>query len=88
MHMQVAVWDTYVTKMDGAVMHFDIIAPKQIKEHEIYGFGMEYLKAKGFEGLSLTAKECQFCHIETVNPQWEEEINSKGFFIYEMENCA
>ena len=33
--MQVAVWDTYVTKKDGSVMHFDIIAPDHIKEEEI-----------------------------------------------------
>ena len=30
--MKVAVWDTYVTKKDGAVMHFDILAPEDIKD--------------------------------------------------------
>jgi len=28
--MKVAVWDTYVTKKDGSVMHFDIIVPEEI----------------------------------------------------------
>ena len=33
--MQVAVWDTYVTKKDGSVMHFDIVAPYAIKDEVI-----------------------------------------------------
>ena len=86
--MKVAVWDTYVTKKDGSIMHFDIIAPEEIKDTTvIYGYGREYLKTKGQEGQPLTSKECRFCHIETVRPQWEAEIKQKGYFIIEMENC-
>lgn len=86
--MKVAVWDTYVTKKDGSVMHFDIIAPEEIKDTTIiYGYGREYLKTKGQEGQPLTSKECRFCHIETVRTQWEAEIKQKGYFIIEMENC-
>ena len=45
--MQVAVWDTYVTKKDGVVMHFDIIAPNHIKDEKtIHTFGKEYLLSK------------------------------------------
>ncbi len=86
--MKVAVWDTYVTKKDGSVMHFDIIAPEGIKDTTtIYNYGKEYLKSKGQEGQPLTSKECKFCHIETLKPQWETEIKQKGYFIIEMENC-
>ncbi|HMY83632.1 MAG: DUF2024 family protein [Saprospiraceae bacterium] len=85
---KVAVWDTYVTKKDGNVMHFDIIAPQEIKDtNVIYHYGKEYLKTKGQEGQPLTSKECRFCHIETVRPKWEAEIRQKGYFIIEMENC-
>ncbi|MBL7727228.1 MAG: DUF2024 family protein, partial [Dinghuibacter sp.] len=35
----------------------------------------------------LTAKECTFCHVETVKPQWETAIKENGYYIYEMENC-
>ena len=46
--MQVAVWDTYVTKKDGTVMHFDIIAPSTMKDEiTIQEYGKEYLKSKG-----------------------------------------
>jgi hypothetical protein len=86
--MKVAVWDTYVTKKDGSIMHFDIIAPESVKDTAvIYGYGREYLKSKGQESQQLTAKECRLCHFETVRPQWEGAIREKGYYIYEMEGC-
>lgn len=86
--MKVAVWDTYVTRKDGSIMHFDIMVPSEIKDSKIiYRYGMEYLKEKGLEGLELTSKECKFCHVETVKPIGEQSIKEKGFYIYEMENC-
>lgn len=86
--MEVAVWDTYVTKKDGTVMHFDILVPFDVLDESIvYNYGKEYLKRKGQEGQPLTAKECSFCHIESVKPQWESEIKENGFYIIEMENC-
>lgn len=85
---KIAVWDTYVTKKDGTIMHFDILAPEEIKETTIiYGYGKEYLKTKGQEGQPLTARECSFCHIETLRPNWEADIKKQGYFIIEMENC-
>lgn len=86
--MKVAVWDTYVPKKDGKVMHFDIIVPAELKDiNVIFLYGKEYLKSKGQEGQPLTSKECRFCHIENVKPEWEEHIQKKGYFIFEMENC-
>ncbi|HNQ27733.1 MAG TPA: DUF2024 family protein [Aquaticitalea sp.] len=86
--MKVAVWDTYVTKKDGKIMHFDIIAPNEIKDATIiYGYGKDYLKTKGQDGQPLSSNECQFCHIETLRPEWEHEIAQNGYFIIEMENC-
>ncbi|AMO20995.1 DUF2024 family protein [Flavobacterium columnare] len=87
--MKVAVWDTYVTKKEGDVMHFDIIVPQEIVTNPaiIYNYGKEYLKTKGQEGQKLASEECKFCHIDSLEPQWEEEIHKKGYFIIEMENC-
>lgn len=86
--MKVAVWDTYVTKKDGSIMHFDIIAPAEIEDTAvIYGYGKEYMKTKAQEGQPLTSKECRLCHIETVMPQWEAVVRQEGYYIYEMENC-
>ncbi len=86
--MQVAIWDTYVTKKNGSVMHFHIIAPVEVRDTTIiYNYGKQYLKQKKQEGQPLTSKQCRFCHIETVKPAWENEIRQKGYYIYEMENC-
>lgn len=86
--MQVAVWDTYVTKKDGTIMHFDIIAPEGIEDAEtIYAYGRAYLKTKGEEGQPLSSEECTFCHIESLQPKHEEEIKRNGYYIVEMENC-
>jgi hypothetical protein len=86
--MKVAVWDTYVTKKDGAVMHFDILAPADIKdENTIHTFGKQYLQTKNQEAQPLTAKECRFCHIEKATPEMESGIRQKGYYIIEMQNC-
>ncbi|MGM5470018.1 DUF2024 family protein [Flavobacteriaceae bacterium LMO-SS05] len=86
--MKVAVWDTYVTKKDGSVMHFDIIAPEEVKDaSKIHLYGKDYLTTKNQDGQPLSSKECRFCHIETVKPHWEEAIKERGYFIIEMENC-
>ncbi|MCC7332041.1 MAG: DUF2024 family protein, partial [Flavobacteriales bacterium] len=50
-------------------------------------YGNEFLKSKGLEGLPITTEECKFCHTEHIKPHWEESILTKGYFIYEMENC-
>jgi hypothetical protein len=86
--MKVAVWDTYVTKKDNTIMHFDIIVPSNNKDTNIiFNYGTEYLKTKGLENLELSSKECVFCHIVILKPEWEDSIHKKGYFIYEMENC-
>ncbi len=85
---KVNVWDTYVTKKDGNIMHFDIIVPVKIMDTTtIYNYGKEYLKTKDQAEQPLTSKQCRLCHIETLRPEWEAEIAEKGYFIIEMEGC-
>lgn len=86
--MKIAVWDTYVPKKNGVTMHFDIIVPVETNDPEqIFNYGREYLKSKGEDGQPLTSNESQFCHIEALKPEWEEDIRQKGYAIVEMENC-
>jgi hypothetical protein len=85
---KVNVWDTYVTKKDGQVMHFDILAPVEVQDpKQIYAFGQHYLATKGQEGQPLAAEECRLCHVEQLQPAWEKDIEEKGFTIIEMEGC-
>ena len=77
-----------MTKKDGTIMHFDIIAPVEVMDTiTIYNYGKDYLKTKEQDGQSLTSKQCSLCHIETLRPAWEKELNEKGYFIIEMEGC-
>lgn len=86
--MKVTVWDTYVQKKDGTIMHFDIIAPESITDTAIiYKFGNEYLATKNENGQPITANECRRCHVRDMQTQWENNIKTLGYFILEMENC-
>lgn len=86
--MKLAVFDTYVTKKDGNIMHFDILVPDTLKDtDQIYTYGRDYLAQKGQEGQTLSSKECKFCHVEQADEAIEKNINSIGYFIIEMEGC-
>jgi len=86
--MKVAVWDTYVKREDGYIMHFDILVPDNITDEEtIFNFGNEYLKTKSFKTGELSANECRMCHIEHATKEIILSIEEKGYFIIEMEFC-
>ena len=86
--MKVAVWDTYITRKDGSIMHFDIIAPDIIKDETIiHTFGKDYLQSKKQGNQPLAAKECSFCHIEKATDKMVLSIREKGYYIIEMQNC-
>jgi hypothetical protein len=87
--MQVAVFDTYVPKKEGGLMHFDILvedAQKHNKER-IFSFGKAYLASKGQAEQRISTDECQYCHIETAPAHVVEAIQQQGYFIVEMQGC-
>ncbi|GAB3716674.1 hypothetical protein GCM10027592_58160 [Spirosoma flavus] len=46
--MQVSVYDTYVTRTDGVLMHFDILVPTTLTDVDtIHQYGQDYLATKG-----------------------------------------
>lgn len=86
--MKVAVWDTYVKREDGNTMHFDILVPDSLKDTEqIFNFGKHYLSEKPFKTGELASNECRFCHVESATEAMVNSINTKGYFIIEMEYC-
>ena len=86
--MKVSVYDTYVRRSDGRVMHFDILVPDtETNLEKIYGFGREFLKSKGQNAAILSARECRYCHIEQATPEIVRSIEQNGCYIIEMENC-
>ena len=85
--MKVSVYDTYVPKDENVVMHFDILVKEDDSADNVYQYGKAYLNQKGLPDYKLTAKECQFCHMENAPKEIEKEIRENGFYIIEMENC-
>lgn len=87
--MKVSVWDTYVPRHDGKVMHFDILVPSILTDTDmILGFGKEYLASKSFGTGELSVNECKFCHMQEAPLQVKEDILADGYCIIEMENCS
>ncbi len=86
--MKIAVWDTYVKKQDGSLMHFDILVPESIEDkRQIVEYGNMYLASKA-DPTSITATDrCEFCHIEQPDQKVIDQVEKTGFAIIEMENC-
>jgi hypothetical protein len=88
MNLKVSVWDTYVKRDNGQLMHFDIIVPDDLTDEQIvFNYGKDYLKSKSIDSIELTSNECQFCHMEQAPETVIDEIEQKGYYILEMENC-
>lgn len=86
--MKIAVWDSYVKREDGKIMHFDILVPSTVTDEKtIFDFGLDYLKTKPFQTNSLSSNECRFCHMEEATAEMISSIEKKGYSIIEMENC-
>lgn len=86
--MNIAVWDTYVTRKDGKIMHFDILVDENLKdENQVFEYGKMYLKSVLQEGQPLSSKECSFCHIGKASEEIENKIIKGGYAIIELENC-
>jgi len=86
--MKIAVWDTYVKRANGNIMHFDILVPVYVTDEKaVFRFGMDYLKTKSFQTNQITSKECRLCHIEHASEQIVTAIEKNGYSIIEIENC-
>lgn len=88
--MKIAVFDTYVTRLNGQVMHFDVPvreADKQIEQ--VLRLGWRYLVAKGVPSDTLSAQECRFCHMESATAPVQQAVKPKrdGFAIIELNDC-
>lgn len=85
--MECAVYDTYVTKKDGKIMHFDVIVESSTPHEKAIEYGKEYLKDVGQDGQTMTQEECQFCHVQEAPKVVEDNIQQNGYFIQKMEGC-
>lgn len=85
--MQCAVYDTYVTKKDNRVMHFDVIVQADTPQEKAIEYGKKYLESVGEGDQRMTQEECPFCHIQEAPERIEKEIAARGYYIQQMEGC-
>ncbi len=85
--MECAVYDTYVTKKDGRIMHFDVIVEANTPHEKAIEYGKEYLDSVEQGGQKMTQEECQFCHIQEAPPVVAKDIQDSGYYIQKMEGC-
>ncbi|MGN6346512.1 MAG: DUF2024 family protein [Candidatus Nitrosocosmicus sp.] len=85
--MECAVYDTYVTKKDGRIMHFDVIVEASTPHEKAIEYGKEFLQKVDQGGQKMTQEECQFCHIQQAPPMVEQSIKDDGYYIQKMEGC-
>ena len=85
--MECAVYDTYVQKKDGKIMHFDVIVDAGTAHEKAIEYGKEYLASVGQAEQKMTQEECQFCHIQEAPPAVAKDISARGYYIQKMEGC-
>ena len=85
--MECAVYDTYVTKKDGRIMHFDVVVQDGTSHEKAIEYGKQYLASVGQGEQKMTQEECQFCHIQEAPPFVEKAIKQNGYWIQKMEGC-
>jgi hypothetical protein len=86
--MEIAVYDTYLPRPDGRVMHFDVLVPAEGHDLEqVLAYARRYLAAKGMPAKGLDAQACHFCHTEFAALPARQAIERDGFAIIELANC-
>jgi len=85
--MKVAIYDTYVKKLDNkGTYHFDIVIEKdKFTNEEVITFGKQYLKSINAKYHDFSISECQFCHIETPTEEIINAINIKNYYIITLD---
>ncbi|MBN8503342.1 MAG: DUF2024 family protein [Burkholderiales bacterium] len=86
--MEIAVYDTYVPRPDGRVMHFDVLVPAAGHTlAQVLVYARAYLARKGLSDRGLDAQACHFCHTEHAAPWARQAIEQEGYAIIELAHC-
>jgi hypothetical protein len=85
--MQLDVFNTYVTRDDGVVMHFDVLMPKGSASEHAQSNALDWLQTIGITANQVLLDSCQYCHSEDATPEIERDVQQQGYFILQMEGC-
>lgn len=85
--MKIDVYDSYAQKSDGTVIHFDVFVESGTPAAQALTYGRRWLLDIGEQSAGLEQSRCNFCHSEIANPAVQQQIQSEGFYILQMEGC-
>lgn len=85
--MKIDVYDSYAKTLDGRTLHFDVFVLSGTHADVAFQYGKEWLTSIGENPDSLEQSRCNFCHTEMANPDVQQVVEVKGFFILQMEGC-
>jgi Domain of unknown function (DUF2024) len=84
---EIHVFDTYATRRNGRIMHFDVVLPVKDAAKAL-SCAIHWLGSIGEEGALVTQERCCYCHSEATAAQaMEQAIAEWGYAIYPMEGC-
>ncbi|HET7909210.1 MAG TPA: DUF2024 family protein [Nitrospira sp.] len=76
----VKVFDTWV-EASGRMLHFDVMTTDEVMALKLAN---EYVASQGHTAVSVTARECRFCHAEPLvlfSEHQQRQFNVAGGFI-------
>jgi hypothetical protein len=83
----VYVFDTYATRPNGRIMHFDVVLPENDAAKALAA-ARHWLASIGAADTEVRAERCCYCHSEPTAPEaMRKDIESQGYAIYKLEGC-
>ncbi|KXF80247.1 DUF2024 family protein [Enterovibrio coralii] len=84
--MAIHVYDTYATASSGKILHFDVL--QRVKDDVLaVKYAKAWLAEIGEPDANVKSGNCAFCHTTADLPQFEHDLNEKGYAIYKLEGC-
>lgn len=84
--MNIAVFDTYATTHNGAVLHFDVLVPLG-SEPRAEEFARQWLAQIGLAHDAAELQTCRYCHNEIPQPGVLSHLLEHEYYILQMEGC-
>ncbi len=85
--MKIDVYDSYARADNGGMIHFDVFVEQGTAKEKAFEYGRFWLTKVGENPDGLDQSRCNYCHSEQANPDIENSIQEKGFYILQMEGC-
>lgn len=84
---QIHVFDTYATRKNGRIMHFDVVLAER-DDLKALASARQWLASLGEADADVSQERCCYCHSEELAPpDVEREISARGYAIYRLEGC-